>query len=97
MITNFYRDRSMDDSSEVVMLTWDIVNASYCSSIDYVINATEDCGSCSASEANTATCRDVRRGITCTFFIFANVCGDHIRADTNVTLESGSPSSEYCT
>lgn len=80
----------MDDSSEAVVLSWDVVNASYCSSIDYVVNATEGCGSCSASETNTATCRGVRRGIECTFFIFADICGDQVRADTNVTLNTGS-------
>lgn len=77
-----------------VVLTWDLVNASYCSSVDYVVNATEGCGSCSVSqERNTATCRDARRGISCTYFVFANVCGDHIRSETNIKLTS---SGEYC-
>lgn len=73
----------MDDSSEEVRLTWDLVNASYCSSIiDYVVNATGGCGNCSVSEdENIATCQDVGRGIMCTFSIFANVCGDHIRSE----------------
>lgn len=84
MIRNL--QRSMGGSSEPVMLTWDLVNASNCSLIDYVVNATEGCGSCSVSqERNTATCRDVERGIVCTFFIFANVCGDHIQSETTLT------------
>ena len=75
--------RSRDGSSEPVMLIWDLVNASYCSSIDYVVNATEGCGSCSLSqERNAATCRGVGKGIVCTFSIFANVCGDHIQSET---------------
>jgi hypothetical protein len=95
MITNF--NPSVDGSSTTVTLTWDVVNASYCSSIDYVINATEGCGSCSAPEVNSATCQDVGRGIACSFFILANVCGDQVRAYTNVTLKPGSSSGEYCT
>ena len=86
MITNLRW--TVDDSSKAVMLAWDIVNASYCSSVNYVVNTTEGCGSCSASEENTATCQDVGIGITCTFYIYANVCSDHIRADTNVTLNA---------
>lgn len=87
MIRNLQRSRG-----DPVMLTWDLVNASYCSSIDYVVNATDGCGRCSVSqERNTATCRDVRSGIVCTFFIFANVCGDHIRSEYEATL---TPSTE---
>lgn len=88
MIANLHW--SMDDSSEAVMLTWDLVNASYCSMIDYVVNATEGCGSCSVSqERNTATCQDVGREIACAFFVIANVCGDQIRNETTFTLNTG--------
>ena len=88
MITNLCQ--SGDASSEAVILTWDLVNASYCSLIDYVVNTTEGCGSCSVSqERNTATCRGVRTGITCTFIVIANVCGDQIRNETTFTLNTG--------
>ena len=76
----------MGDSSDEIILTWNLINASYCSLIDYVVRANEGCGTCSVSLGrNTATCLDVRREITCTFFISANVCGDHIRSE-NITL-----------
>ena len=85
-------------SAEELAFTWDLINSSYCSSINYTINATEGCGVCSVSrnqQEKTATCRqNAIRGDTCIFSIEANVCGDQIRSEALVVNTESSSGEE---
>ena len=91
MFTNL-RSRMEESSDELTLIiTWSLMNATYCPSPDYMINAAEGCGTCSVSEQeNSARCQDVKRGSTCTYVILVNVCGEQIRREVNISLSTGS-------
>ena len=76
----------------MLAFSWDPVNVTNCSSIDYIITATGGCGTCPQSVSeNNARCTNVVAGRNCTFSVLADACGIQYRSKpiTLITKPSG--------
>ena len=79
-ITNL--SRIGDGSSKDLTFSWNPLNATDCPTVVYIINATLGCGSCPKHvSANNATCTGVRNGETCTFSVYATICGNKVMSE----------------
>ena len=86
MITNLNVTEDLDE----LVFTWDQLETAQCPSIEYNVIA-NGCGSCEQRlSENVARCTNVERGQTCTFSVYADICGDHTASD-NLTLTIKQP------
>lgn len=90
IITNLHSDGN-GQSGELTFY-WDPVKVTGCSLINYMITATDGCGTCPQLASETvAKCTNVVGGMNCTFSILADACGVQIRSEpkTLITGTSG--------